>query len=105
MRAPAPARHRLLPRGPPPEPGAEKRPPSPTHLPSRLDKGSEPLGPARSRACLRRGWGEAGEPHPAENYDSQKAPGTANLRFSAGGSAREGVGGGWGMGVGIGVGM
>lgn len=80
-RAPAPAPHRLTPRGPPPKPSAEKRPQNPTHLPSGLDKGYELLGPARSRACVRRGWGRGWRASSSQELRFPEAPGHGQPPF------------------------
>lgn len=92
-RAPAPAPHRLTPRGPPPKPSAEKRPQNPTHLPSGLDKGYELLRPARSRACVRRGWGRGWRGSSSQELRFPEAPGHGQPPFPAGGSTRGALGG------------
>lgn len=90
---PAPTRHELMPRGPPSGLSREERHGN-VQLTSHPGphKGYELLGPARSRACVRRSGARLAGLSQPRNYESQKPLGVARLRFSAGGSTRGAAG-------------
>ena len=92
-RTPAPTRHGRMPQGPPSRLGGEERQAS-GQLTSHPgpDKGYELLGPARSRACVRRSGARLAGLSQPRNYESQKPLGAARLFFSAGGSTRGAAG-------------